>query len=267
MHWRDADREDVEFVTSLQLAIEREGCGFTIYPGHRAVNSGFEPVRKMAGREPPDAWAIYQGGRRLIEECRLAHPRTLALGGAVADLDMDVVAWDGGVLVKRSLEILLKAGHRRIVLPLVKTWKDGEHRGVAAFYREMREAGIAVQPSFHLPVVPGGASGFREMLERLWRWTPPTAFIVQTASQAVEMLCFAGSRGLSVPEDLSVIALCSNPLLRELRPSILGLAVESSKLVPHVVNWFVQPPAPARKVLLYPSLGSGDSVGPPPRGN
>lgn len=266
MPWHEADREDVEFVSSLRLALEREGGELAIHHFKRSPNVSFGDVLRCAESNLPDAWAIYRGTRRLVEECMLTGSRTIAIGGPVKDLAVDIVAWDGDVLVTRALEMLLKAGHRRIVLPVIPSWRDGEHGGVRAFQREMARAGILLQPSFHLPDVPEGNDAFPALLERLWRLTPPTAIIVQNAAQVVAAVCFASGRGLSVPEDLSIIALCSNPLLREMRPAITSLSMESSKLVPHVVKWFVKDPVSPRKILLDQVGTIGDSIAPPPKG-
>jgi LacI family transcriptional regulator, galactose operon repressor len=135
----------------------------------------------------------------------------LGLGLVVVDprnpLDENVVSvgatnWAGGV---RATEHLLSLGHRRIA------YAGGPDRSVPARerlhgYREALEtAGVAVDPALTLHDDFSADAGRRMAETLLDRDDPPTAVFAGSDLIAMGVFQAARARGLTVPDDLSVV--------------------------------------------------------------
>lgn len=249
----DPGRISELFASRLQLELAREGWQFEVKGSSQA-----EHALGVSGG--PDAWILLGAERPLIERFAASGRRVVFAGGPARDLDVDVIAWDGARMVSDAMDLLIERGHRRIVLPLPEPWRHEGHGSVEAFTRLMRDIGIAVQPSYHLPPAPESAAGFRGLLESLWKWTPPTAVFTHHTAQAVEVLCFLAARGLRVPDDVSLVVLDCDPLLELMTPPMCSVSMDSCELIPHLVRWLTGPPLAPRKKLIPVPLIQGGSI-------
>lgn len=111
---------------------------------------------------------------------------------------------------------LLKLGHRRIAyvgLPHQKRYPNhySKNHRQNGYERAMREAGLAPQVFLHL-----FEAGRQQQLEEAHSWldgsSRPTAMIFYSDTSAVMAFQAAHSRGLRVPQDLSLLAIGDQPV-------------------------------------------------------
>nr|WP_162145252.1 substrate-binding domain-containing protein [Chthoniobacter flavus] len=78
---------------------------------------------------------------------------------------------------------------------------------------------------------------FPELLNALFRVTPPTALIVDEAPWFIAVLQFLAHRGIRVPADVSLICTDDDLAFSRCDPPITCIAWDSQPVVRRVVRW------------------------------
>ena len=132
---------------------------------------------------------------------------------------------------------LIQLGHRRIVL-LARTGRRLPEPGATerAFLDELAVAGLSPD-AYHLPDWEVSIKGFHDRLNSLFRWTPPTALIIQEAIFYVAALQFCANRGLRVPHDVSLVCTDADPAFHWCQPSVAHIRWDSRPVVRRIVRW------------------------------
>ncbi|HWN35396.1 MAG TPA: substrate-binding domain-containing protein, partial [Pseudonocardia sp.] len=125
---------------------------------------------------------------------------------------------------------LVELGHRRIAHLAGPEGADTGRRRHEGYQRAIRKAGLAVGPHsvVHADYTPaGGVAALRRLLSAP---TPPTAVFVANVASAVGALHAAHAAGLSVPRDLSVVAVHDMPLASHLVPALTTVRMPLEEL-------------------------------------
>jgi LacI family transcriptional regulator len=125
---------------------------------------------------------------------------------------------------------LIGLGHRRIAHIAGPETADTARRRRAGYASAMASAGLPVDPRLivHADYTPaGGAAAMSALLAQA---EPPTAVLVANVASAVGALHTAYTLGLSVPEDISVIAIHDMPLASHLVPALTTVRMPLSEL-------------------------------------
>jgi DNA-binding LacI/PurR family transcriptional regulator len=104
------------------------------------------------------------------------------------------------------------------------------------FLKELESHGIPTS-SYHLPDWDDSTAGFHQRLDALFTTTAPTALILEEAPLLFAAQQFLQSRGLRVPQDVSLICTDSDPHFSWCKPSIAHIHWDSRPVVRRVVNW------------------------------
>jgi LacI family transcriptional regulator len=185
-------------------------------------------------------------------------------------LEVDTVAIDHRSGARIATEHLFALGHRRIAL---LTGLDGmrpAHERIAGFEYAHREAGLHLDPAL---VRSGGFSaefGFEQTMRMLGSTRAPTAMIAGGMSMLPGVLRAVATRGLRVPDDISVIAgaetdlaALSAPPVTAIRWSNADWGRESVRLLLDRITGDYD--GPARRVTLPTELIQRASCAPPRR--
>lgn len=132
---------------------------------------------------------------------------------------------------------LLAAGHRRIGHIAGEAWLDAGRDRIAGYREALEARGIAYDPSLVVNLgsaVAAGHDGTNALLDLA---QPPTAIFCFNDRMALGALEAARERGLSVPDDLSIVGFDNDPFAATLFPGGLTTAV-----LPHeeMARWAVQ---------------------------
>ena len=143
--------------------------------------------------------------------------------------------WSGGLMATRHL---IELGHTRIAAITGPDDMMCSHARIDGYRSAMTSAGLAIGADwirfgdFHLE---GGRSHGRELLEQA---EPPTAIFAGSDLQALGVLEAARARGLSVPDDLSIVGYDDIPMARWVSPTLTTIhqplkrmAEEATRLV------------------------------------
>lgn len=157
-------------------------------------------------------WEMTLALSKLMEQ--LALP-TVACGGATTDAIYNV-AYDGPSAIQHAFHKLIKAGHQRICHPI-------DHGGTVnpSFANILKNQNIFTDDALHFPSFDHTTGGMVTMLERLFkRKDPPTAFITGGPYSLITLITWLAKKKLSVPEDISILHIGSDPMLEAIIPQI-----------------------------------------------
>ena len=184
------------------------------------------------------------------------------LGVSTVDVDNQT-----GVLA--GLEHLVGLGHERIAFVSGRPLGDIRERH-AAFTEFIESRFGQVQDGYvqHVANTPSGGETAVHALMALAQ--PPTAIMTSTDTLAVGVLHAAHSRGLVVPQDLSVVGFDDILLASHTVPALTTLRMPTAEIVAEGVSLAIQfardPTAPRDQgvTLFAPTLIVRQSTGPPP---
>ena len=134
-----------------------------------------------------------------------------------------------------ATEALLQAGHRRIAHLAGERWMEAARDRELGYRRALASWDVPVDPDL---IIVGGYTfdGGREIAARLLeRDDPPTALFCFNDRMAMGAFDAIRARGLSVPEDMSVVGYDDEELVRYMQPPL------STVVLPHdeMARWAV----------------------------
>jgi len=158
----------------------------------------------------------------LLQSLRLP---TVVIAPRPMDLSWPIVAVDDRPGITAAVEHLVALGHRRIAhvggpMDFVHTRSRQE-----AFAEALNAAGVDARARVHSDFSPaGGALATRELLDSP---EPPTAIVYANDLMAIAGMSAAQTRGLHVPEDLSVTGFDDTPIAGHLRPPLTTVRTDA----------------------------------------
>lgn len=203
----------------------------------------------------------------IVATARLEHPllRRLHQQGVtmvlinrqVADLSIPAVTGDDATGVAAAVEHLVRLGHTRIAhLSGPLTTSTGRVRA-QAFRHAVRDHGLPDDLMIECArwSEEDGATAMRELLAGEARFTA-----IMAGNDLIALGCYDvfAERGISCPDDVSVIGFNDMPFLDKLRPPLTTVAVPHHELGAEAARMLLdcidQPDRPARSLLLPVSL-------------
>lgn len=191
-----------------------------LHAGHDAfhaekslVDLAMSPARinALVSRTPADAWIVVAASLEVLEWFSNAPVPAFALFGPMTGIPIAGAGPRKAPAIAEAARTLLSLGHRRISM-LVRPRRRHPVPGLPeqAFLAELKEHGIPPSP-YHLPDWEENPERFHEMLDSIFRLTPPTALIVDEAALYIAVMQFCLDRRLRVPEDLSLVCTDADP--------------------------------------------------------
>ncbi|MFO1529133.1 MAG: substrate-binding domain-containing protein [Kiritimatiellia bacterium] len=226
-------------------------------------------LRRLVEEQPADAWIVVDGARALLAWFAERKSPVLAIGGQVDNLSISTVSPCMMPAGRAAMQRLIDLGHRRVVLICTRNERAGANRPehtVGASLAALAACGVKISP-FNLPEWDETPAGLQTLLHSLFRVTPPTALVVMRPTWATGVLSFLATRGLRVPQQVSVVGYGLEALNPWHVPALAYLCAEDLPVVRRTVRWVRQV---ARGVVsprryAYPGLFvDGPSLGPAP---
>ena len=228
-------------------------------------------VRRIArhvGKTPADAWIVGSAARHVLEWFSRQPVPALAFAGRSVGVPIAAVGNDLTPALIQSVRMLTAYGHRRIVMICPEIWRTPTPaRYVTTFLDELSSCGIRTGP-YNVPDWHDSPRGFHELLENLFRSTPPTALLTSEPKQTVAAISFFAQHRLKLGIDVSLIAMLSDPSHSWIRPPLAQFGVDRGPLIRDIVRWVasVHKGKPHRKACITPSwFDPGGSIGPAPK--
>ncbi|SEE13119.1 LacI family DNA-binding transcriptional regulator [Ruania alba] len=181
---------------------------------------------------------------------------------------VDAVVVDNMTASRRATESLLAVGHERIALVIDEIdWTTGRDR-LAGYQAALAAAGhdpdtaLVVSAGWDVPNV------YRAARELLSREDAPTAVFAANNVLAEGVWRAATDLGITIPDDLSLVAFDDAPWMTLVSPRVTAVAQDSVALgeiaVRQLLERIERPEVPARTIMLAALLRERESTAPPP---
>jgi DNA-binding LacI/PurR family transcriptional regulator len=192
----------------------------------------------------------------------------------LADGSRPAVLTDNRAAARIAAEHLLDLGHRRVGHILGRPTNAATSERLGGVRDALLAAGLSAA---ELAVAEGDghvSGGERAMTELLDRDRPPTAVACYNDLSAIGAVRAARSRGLRVPDDVSVVGFDDIDLAAHVEPPLTTMAQATSRIGRLAVDWITEllglsedgPPPPDHIRRLPAELRIRSSTRPPPAG-
>ena len=171
----------------------------------------------------------------------------------------------GGFLATRHL---LDLGHRRIGIIAGPDYASSSRGRLDGYRRAMAEAGIEVDPAWVAPssfdIDTGAAAADRLMSGA----NPPTAIFAVNDNTAIGAMSRLMQRGLSVPDDVSLVGYNDIPIVRHLATPLTTVRVPFDQVASAALDLLEASPSSAAERIhrATPTLIPRKSAAPPKSG-
>lgn len=214
---------------------------------------------------PADIHIVVAGSFEVLEWFSKQDKPCLALFGRASSLPISFVGIDKLEVTEEALKYLIKAGHKRIV-KLTRSERRSPTLGVLErrFIEVLDSHGIEAS-RYNLPDWEETPEGLNNLLEGLFKLTPPTAIFTDETSVWVAVQQFLAQNKILVPQDVSVIASDYDPSFSWCYQTPSHFSWHAGTIVRHAVKWVtgLKSGKVENKLKLYPSeFVVGDTIGP-----
>ncbi len=225
-------------------------------------------IDRFVGRTLADAWIVCSGSRDVLSWFAAGSIPAFAMFGQRAGLKIASVGPDKPNAMIAATKELITLGHRRIALLCHRERRLPEPGETErAFLAELAANGINTG-AYNLPDWDDTIDGYYEMLDSLLRLTPPTALIVDEAPLFIAAMQFLASKGIRVPEKISLICTDPDPAFVWCKPTIAHIHWDANPLAMRIVRWATNVSKnrnDVRQSLIPAKFVTGGTIGPAPR--
>ncbi len=261
-------------MSGIAEACDRKGAGLsvvsTVNPERLAWNIQSALV---------DGFVLFclEGGPQLVRLTRQRKLPFIALDLSLDDRSISAIGVDDVAGARLAAQHLIELGHRRFAVVSLDVPDDRKERAaidptlyhvardrLRGYFEVLSEHGINTAS---LPVIDGheDAGTVREGLERVFAAAePPTAILVMSDRYAFIVLDWLAERGLSVPNDVSVIGYDGVPEGDWSRPPLTTIAQPIKQIGQLAVEAILEDDGAVKRETLDTSLLIRGSTAPRP---
>ena len=194
-------------------------------------------IAALVKKTPADAWVIKSGPLEVLTWFSQQETPAFALFGRRRGLPIAGVGPDQVMAGCTAARRLIQRGHQRIAVIV----REDRHAGGVgsperAIFKEMEAHGIPTG-SYNLPRWKDHSEGLHQMLEELFRVTPPTAMIIDEPFLFHAVKEHLAQRGILAPAQVSLICADPDPTFAWCEPSVAHIRWDSRPVVNRVLSW------------------------------
>jgi LacI family transcriptional regulator len=212
-----------DMIRGAERAATEAGYSLLIlYRARQVPGSGALRQLSQAHRVDGLLVASFDSDEQLLDELERAGVPYVVLNRALPGVAHSVVL-DTRSAARMAVEHLLSLGHRRIAHLGGRSGGYNANERLLGYKEALHAGGVAFDPSL---VVAAGytAEGGAEALGQLMRQASPSAIFAATLVSAAGALSAMHRRGISIPQDISVVALHDAPVAEILYPPLTTVA-------------------------------------------
>ena len=227
-----------------------------------------ERIARFVGSTEADAWVVLGGPRDLLDWFATQPMPAFALFGRAVHVPLAGISPRKAGVYKEVVKRLVDVGHRRIIL-LVRKERRKPSPGFLeqVFLDGLEKHGIRTG-AYHLPDWDESATGIRDLLESLFRHSPPTAMIIGGASLFSAIRAQLAQRGILSPKHVSLICGDPDPVFEWDLPAVTHITWDYRPMIRRVVRWadnISRGKDDRRKSVVEAKLVLGGTMGPVPK--
>ena len=255
----------LDYVMDFQRLLQEEG--YTVIFTKKSISemgSDTSKVANLVRGVGADVWIVIAGPRDVLSWFVENSIPAFALFGRRHGLPIAGIGPDKEKAYRFLVRHLVAFGHRRICL-LTRPLRRVPSPGLVerAFLDELEAVGIPTS-SYNLPDWDGKTETLGELLDSVWKFTPPSAMIVDEPPLFFSAQNHLARRGVLAPQNVSLICTDGDPYFEMLRPSIAHIRWDSRSWVRRVVSWvdgIAHGKTDKRQTLTNAEFVDGGSVG------
>jgi LacI family transcriptional regulator len=176
---------------------------------------------------------------------------------------------DHGTAMRQAVRYLVGLGHQRLALMVPALRIRPVDERVQGFREATAANGLEPGLQSVVQVPPGDPERLRAAQELLGGADPPTAVLADGSRQVRALLAAARTRGLAIPNDLSVIGLDAADIATVTTPELTTVARDYAEIGRLAANLLLdrlaEPGAPPRRLVLDSEVVLRGSCAPPHR--
>lgn len=242
------------------LRIDEEFVEFHNLPYASAKSDIRTRLHELIDCHPCSLWVVFELTTDVASVMMEKDVNAIACGG-VDSTEIPVVSYHGASAVQHALNKLIRKGHTRIV-PL-RAIPTKEAINIEPIFNSV---GIPFDAEYHCPHYEDSASGLNQLLTRLFKnQSPPTAFITSSPRDLISLITWLAHKKLSVPEDVSILHIGSEPLLEAIFPKISYYSTNSAPIARELARLsntlLLTPNKKLEHKYFYMEYQAGESLG------
>ncbi len=255
------------YIDGVRSLLYNTGIDMQLYSGRQFAKSRpHKALDHLIERTSHSCWLLCggwaNGVQRWFEQREIP---TLVSGTRYPHAILPTVSIDNEAIGHKAADLILKAGHHRILAIRPGSAHEGFTQRVAEFQKV--HPGARVDLSF--AQYDDDADVFHRNLARLLnRREPPTAIFVNESDQYLQTVSYLMARRIRVPEEVSLVCRDSESYLDYLVPEPLRFKKSPIKygdlLFERLIKLIRQEPITPPLKIVVSDLVHGNSLGPPP---
>ncbi|MCH1498406.1 MAG: substrate-binding domain-containing protein [Akkermansiaceae bacterium] len=225
-------------VIDLLHALESAGHSLIPLPATLLeLNMSVRRVAKMVKEVKADAWIILSASQEVLTWFAEQETPSFALYGRRHSIQMPSAGPNKLPVYLSTLRKLHELGHRRIVL-ITSKMRRLPTPGITeqAFLDELTALGLP-SGGYNLPDWESTPQGLSDLLDSLFRVTPPTALIIDEATHYFAAQQYLARRGIIAPENISIVCTDAHPMFAWCSPPVAHVQWDHKPLVRRIVRW------------------------------
>ena len=205
--------------------------------GMEDLYNSVKRVERVVRNAKADAWVLTGASREILQWFVENDIKVFALAGRRFGFPIAGTGPDKSPLYGEVTRKLVGLGHRRIVMVCQRALRLPEpSRSACVFLDTLQAAGIRTG-NFNLPDWDVSKEGFQDLLDTLFRTTPPTALILDEAYQFYAAYHYLASRNFRVPHDVSLVCTDRDPGFIWCQPSVAHIYWDYHPVVRRIMRW------------------------------
>jgi len=225
-------------------------------------------VAQAIGGTDVSAWIVVCASQEIYQWFSVQSIPAYGIFGNHWDVPIAGTSPNKSEAMAQAVRNLVDLGHCRISLICRRNCREPEPvKSMAVYLDELDQAGLR-SGDFNLPDWRETTDGFEQCLDSLFKYTPPTALILDEVFLYNAALHYLSSRGLRVPQDVSLISTDPSRIFEICRPSIAHMAWEHHAMRRQVLRWVDQVGRGKdvrKKTITQCKYVHGGTVGPAPK--
>lgn len=262
------DLRDPRIIELRHALAEQEHVVVMAKKSLRDFNMDPRRIAKMVSTKDVNAWIVCSASRDVLEWFAAQPTPAFALSGRQEGVDIAGAKPDGRKNYAEIARRLIELGHKRITL-LCRSSRRHPHPGRVerVFLTELVSHGLELS-DYNFPDWEDTPHGFQNVLDSLFRVTPPSALVINEAILFNAAAQFIARQGLRCPEDVSMVCTHREETLSWCRPTIAHTDPDTRPNIRRAVKWVnnVSRGIEDKKQTLSSSrFIEGDTLGPASR--
>ncbi len=260
--------EDLENPRLLRITRALEELGHRVQFSRKSLGElkmDAGRVAKRVARERADAWIVQAGSREVVEWFSKQSFPAFAMFGVMSGIDIAGGSARKIPAMRATVKRLVELGHRRIVMVTRREKREPAPELFERTFLDELEAHCIETGSYNLPDWGDDPTLMGGRLERLFRYTPPTAMLVIEKEIFLAVQHHLARMGIHAPKHISLVADDFDPCFEWMRPKVTHFDWDETVLLRGMIAWVrdvARGRKNRRKVFSDAVLVEGETIGP-----